>query len=147
MPTIELISIGCPRVPRVPRYRTFGWLAERNLASHRGLFQSLFDEQAGVIFHLGNKDQEKDPGGCWFAGGVMDWTEDRTVFFPSEAFAEFQDFVQRLLRASSEQRVIFSTDYQFGGRRSVFGEVRRDSFFAMHNARKLKYNALYYIRK
>ena len=112
-----------------------------------GLFQTLFNEQHGVIFHLGNKEQEKDPEGYWFAGGVMDWTEARTVFFPREARSEFQDLLIRLLRASPEGRVLFSTDYQFGGKRRVFGEICLSSFLAMHDERKLKYNVLYYIRK
>ena len=136
MPTIELVSLSCSRVPKIPRYRSFGWLADAKLDSHRTLFQSLFDEQRGVIFHLGNKEQEQNPNGYWFAGMVMDWEKAKTVFFPQDAFDEFQDLLSRLLRASPEKRVIFSTDYQFGGRRAVFGEIRLKTFLTMHATQK-----------
>jgi hypothetical protein len=147
MPTVEIVSLGCIRIPKIPRYQTFGWRAEKVLKSHRNLFQSLFDEQKGVIFHLGNKDMEKSPEGCWFAGKVMDWTEGKTVFFPRKTFTEFKDLLTRLIESSPEKRIIFATDYQFGGKRSIWGELRVSTFLKLHKARKIKYNTLIYIRK
>jgi len=68
VPTIELISIGCQRVPKLPKYRSFAHIVDTKLESHRGLFQHVFDSLTGVIVHLANKSFEGKEDCGWFAG-------------------------------------------------------------------------------
>lgn len=147
MPTIELISIGCKRVPNLPRYDSFAYIAETKLVSHRGLFQQVFDSLTGVILHLANKDFENEPDGGWFAGQVMDWKDDSNalVFLP-DSLLDVRDLMKRLLKDSPENRIVFSSDYQFGGKRREHGEIIFEKFFDLHARRRLRYNSLYFIR-
>jgi len=150
VPTIELISIGCPEKPALPRYDGFAFIVEKELRSHRGLFQSVFDTLNGVIVHLANKDMEGYEDGCWFAGMIMDWQEDETedealVFLP-DTLLDVRDLMQRLLAASPEHRITFSTDYQFGSERRECGEILFSRFFDLHARRELRYNHLWYVK-
>ena len=146
MPTIELISIGCSRVPDLPRYESFAYIAETKLTSHRNLFQSVFDSLSGVIVHLANKDFESEPEGLWFAGRVMEWKDDNALMFLPDSLLDVRDLMKRLLKVSPEKRIVFSTDYQFGGKRREHGEISFAKFFDLHTRRQLRYNSLYFIR-
>lgn len=166
MPTIELISIGCPKIPELPRYDSFAYIAETELRSHRDLFQSVFDTLTGIIVHLANKDMEGHEDGGWFAGKIMDWLgggtitipllevneeimdgqEDETLLFLPDTLLDVRDLMQRLLAASPEKRIVFSTDYQFGGKRRECGEITLSRFFDLHAKQKLRYNHLWFIK-
>jgi hypothetical protein len=54
--------------------------------------------------------------------------------------------MQRLLAASPERRITFSTDYQLGGDRRECGEVTFSEFFRRHDAHDLRYNRFWYVR-
>lgn len=146
MPTIELISIGCPKVPKLPKYPSFAYIAEANLVTHRSLFQNVFDSLTGVIVHLANKSFEGEEGGGWFAGQIMNWDDADSLYFLPETRRDIIDLMQRLIAASPEHRITFSTDYQFGGDRKECGEINILEFFRLHDARKLRYNRFWYIR-
>jgi hypothetical protein len=145
MPTIELISIDCPIVPDLPRYASFAYSVESVLDSHRGLFQSVFDSLSGVIVHLGNKELEGKEDGFWFAGMLMDWQYDEKLFFLPNTRQDIADLMQRLIMLSPRKRMIFSTDYQFGGLHQECGDVTLSEFFKLHDEQKLNYNSLWYI--
>lgn len=154
MPTIELISIDCLAIPDLPCYPSFTYQTETRLVSHCALFQSVFDTLSGVIVHLANKDMEGEEG-CWFAGQLMDWTSmgdelakscETVLVFRTEARDDVKDLMQRLLAASPQHRITFSTDYQFGGERRECGEVTLTQFFAFHDRRLFRYNSLFIIR-
>ena len=147
MPTIELISIGCPQVPDLPRYDSFAYIAEMKLQSHRELFQPVFDSLSGMIVHLANKQYEGHEEGCWFAGMIMDWKgdDDALIFLP-DTLLNVRDLMKRLFAASPHHRITFSTDYQFGGDRQECGEVTFSAFFDLHARRSLRYNSLWILR-
>lgn len=168
MPTIELISIGCPKIPELPRYDSFAYTAETELRSHGALFQSVFDTLTGVVVHLANKDMEGHEDGPWFAGKIMDWQgggtitpppfgvgfdeeimedqDDTALVFLPETLLDVRDLMQRLLAASPEKRILFSTDYQFGSNRRECGEIAFSRCFDLHAQHKLRYNHLRYLR-
>ena len=146
MPTIELISIGCPRIPDLPQYDSFAYIAETKLQSHRGLFQTVFDSLTGVIVHLANKELEKEPEGGWFAGMIMDWEDANALMFLPDTLLDTRDLMKRLLKASPENRIVFSTDFQLGGKRREHGEISFAKFFDLHARGRLRYNSLYFIR-
>ncbi|MGI8965206.1 MAG: hypothetical protein ACR2H1_03850 [Limisphaerales bacterium] len=146
MPTIELISIGCSRIPDLPRYDSFAYIAEKNLVSHRDLFQSVFDSLTGVIVHLADKKFESEPEGCWFADMIMEWKEDNALRFLPDTLPDVRDLMQHLLKASPENRITFSSDYQFGDKRREHGEIHFAKFFDLHTHDRLRYNHLYFIR-
>ena len=146
MPTIEMISIGCKQPPDLPRYDSFAYYAEPKLQSHRGLFQSVFDSLSGIIVHLANKDMEGHEDGCWFAGKIMDWQrDDNALIFLPDTLLDVRDLMQRLIAASPQRHITFSTDYQFGGRRRECGEITFSQFFDLHARRKVRYNRFWYV--
>ena len=146
VPTIELISIGCPTVPELPKYPSFAYIAETKLVTHRSLFQNVFDSLTGVIVHLANKSFEGEEDGGWFAGMIMDWTDDDSLVFLPETRRDITDLMQRLIAASPELQITFSTDYQFGGDRQVCGELTLDEFFRLHDDHALRYNSLWQLK-
>ena len=146
MPTIELISIGCPKVPELPKYPSFAYIADTELVTHRSLFQNIFDSLTGVIVHLANKSFEGEEDGGWFAGMIMDWEDDDALVFLPETRLDVSDLMQRLIAASPERRITFSTDYQFGGERQEGGEITFSEFFRLHDERALRYNRFWYVR-
>lgn len=145
MPTIELISLDCPDVPSLPRYRTFAYRADTELVSDRSLFQPNFDALRGVMVHLANKELEHSRS-LWFAGNIMDWPCDDALLFTSETRDDVMDFMRHLIAASPQKRLAFSTDYQFGGPRRECGEISLSQFFQLHDQHALRYNCLWYVR-
>lgn len=145
MPTIELISIGCRKVPALPKYPSFAYIADTDLVTHRGLFQNLFDSLTGAIVHLANKGFEGNEDGGWFAGLIMDWGDDGALIFLPETRRDVADLMERLIAASPQRRITFSTDYQFGGDRKECGEVSLSEFFRLHDQRALRYNTFWYV--
>lgn len=150
MPTIELVSIGCPEVPNLPQYPSFAYKAETTLRSHRDRFQNVFDTLSGVIVHLADKDLEHANIG-WFAGMLMVWDEDRAdeleLLFRQDTFPDIQDLMIRLMRSSPQHRITFSSDVQgdeYG--HCQCGEVTLSEFLRLHDKRALRYNCLWYIR-
>lgn len=136
-------------LPALPSYAFFAWKGEDRLIGHRGLVQSIFNSFQGVIVHLADKDLEG--GFPWFAGQLFEWSEgydsegDQVLRFRSEIVAEVQDLLQRLLDASPVDRILFSTDYQFGGDRREGGECDLQSFWDRHAHEDLRFNTLYYL--
>ena len=165
MPTIELISIGCLKAPDIPRYSSFAYIVDTTLRSHRVLFQKVFDSLTGVIVHLANKDMEGDTS-FWFAGKIMDWDRDGALVFLPETRRDVADLMLRLIAASPQHRITFSTDIQWElvppsptRRVTVIngveweeddaqecGEVTFSEFFRLHDEHALKYNCLWYVR-
>jgi hypothetical protein len=147
MPTIEFVSIDCAQLPDLPRYDSFAYIAETELHSHRGLFQPIFDRFGGVIVHLANKDLEGHEGGVWFAGKIMDWQNGEALCFLPDTLRDIRDVIYRLTLASPRKRVIFSTDYQFGGEPCELGEINYSGFFELHARQELRYNQLWYVKQ
>jgi len=147
MPTIEIIAIDCPAVPNFPRFKGLAYIAEDKLVSHRGLFRTELNKHTGVIVHLAGKDfTEKN--GFWFAGNLMHWDLGHTLQFLREPARDVRRLLALMLKASPSGRGIFLSDYQFGPSRKKMERrmVTQDRFWAMHDAGKLRYNALYQIR-
>jgi len=145
MPTIELISIGCKKVPDLPNYSSFAFIAETGVQSHRGLFQSSFDLFDGVIVHLANKAFEGTDG-CWFAGHLVDFgSHGTTLGFRPEVIPDLRHLMLKLLAASAGGWITFSTDYQFGGRRRERSKVGLSQFFKLHDGGMLRFNELWFI--
>lgn len=99
----------------------------------------------GVVVHLANKEFEGEEGG-WFAGMIMVWDDDEALVFLPEARRDVADLMQRLIVASPQRRITFSTDYQFGGERQACGEVTFSEFFRLHDEYALRYNRFWYVR-
>ncbi|HEX2948597.1 MAG TPA: hypothetical protein VHV83_03360 [Armatimonadota bacterium] len=151
MPTIELVAIDCRAIPDLPSYQSFAYRVDTQLESDRALFQPVFEALNGIMIHLANKDFEGDDNGPWFAGAIMDWTQTgshckQVLIFLPETRDEIIDLMQRLLCASPQHRITFSTDYQFGGERRICSEITLADFVNLHDQRSLRYNELYFIR-
>jgi len=148
MPTIEIIAVDCPKVPSLPRFRGFAYIAEDKLCSHRALFQDILDKHTGVIVHLANKDFEGTDG-CWFAGALMNWDHARVLRFLKQPARDARRLLKLMLMASPTGEVLFLSDYQFGPSRKKMERkvLTLDGFWTMHDAGGIKYNALYRIKE
>lgn len=96
--------------------------------------------------HLANKDFESEPEGPWFAGMIMEWEDDNALMFLPDSLLDVRDLMKRLMKASPKKQIVFSTDYQFGGKRREHREISFVKFFDLHTHRRLRYNKLYFIR-
>jgi hypothetical protein len=162
MPTIEIISVDCPEIPELPAFRSFSFEAESVLQSHRGLFQSRFNEVSGVIVHLGNKRADGKFGGS--AGNLIDWEEHQTLILPeaddtwngdnqisefrfiSSIFGDLRALIIILMESSPRKEVWFSTDIQFGPSRISEENTTLDRFFQQMESSVLFWHRLYRIR-
>lgn len=147
MPTIEIISIGCQKVPTLPRFRGFAYQTEDKLVSHRGLFQSILDKSNGVIVHLANKSFEGTDG-FWFAGDLINWDSNDALQFRKQQSRDVRRLMETLLASSPTGEIIFLTDYQFGPSRKKVERklLTLDRFWKMHDAGTIRFNALYRIK-
>ena len=170
MPTIEVVALNCETLPKLPRFKSFSYIAETQLHSHRGIFQSEFDKVNGIILHLGNKYLEGDEDGAWFAGQLIEWSNEEIIIpqieecsrdeqwwgedqqfmfrFASAVFTELKALLEFLLELSPKKQLYFTTDYQFGPsdsmKRSNYS-LRR--FLEEHDHSGLRWNCLYQIRE
>jgi hypothetical protein len=148
MPSIEIICIGQSQPTDFSKL-PFAVVVETQLISHRGsssLFQKDFDRVKGCIYHVGNPYlKTPDAPGPYFAGQLLErWWE--RVEFKRQYVPPMNRFMKALLAASPEGRLLFTSDYQFGGRPRRFTKERSlDQFWDLHSAKKLHINALYAI--
>ena len=87
MPTIEIISVNAKEIPNLRDYKSFTFICENKLESHRALFNDeLKENYEGVIVHLGNKsfqkDKDKDEIGVWFASDLINFESDEEIKLP-----------------------------------------------------------------
>ncbi len=168
MPTIEIVALKCETLPNLPSFENFSYIAERQLQSHRGIFQSVFDQTTGIILHLGNKDMEGQEDGGWFAGQLIEWGNEEIIIpqieeggsdeqwwgedqdfmfrFVRQVFTELKALLEFLLEQSPINQLYFTTDYQFGPSESMKRSnysLRR--FIEEHENSGLRWNCLYQI--
>jgi len=169
MPTIEIVALKCETLPNLPLFENLAYIAERQLQSHRGIFQSEFDQTTGIILHLGNKELEGQEDGGWFAGELIEWGNEEIIIpqiekvggdeqwwgedqsfmfrFAPEVFTELKVLLEFLLEQLPIKQLYFTTDYQFGpseGIKRPNYSLRR--FFEEHDNAGLRWNCLYQIR-
>lgn len=153
MPTIELASIGCTQPPDLPYYDSFTYSVETRLFSHRELFQPVFNDLNGVIVHLANKERESTQAGLWFAADLINWNgahldaeeDTKPLIFLPDALLDVRDLMRRLLTASPQKHITFSSDYQFGGEERENEEISFSRFFKLHASQELYFNHLWHV--
>ena len=101
----------------------------------------------GCIYHLGNPEMREKESGGFFAGQLLDWHVEADILkFEPEFASAVQTLLEKLLAASPLQKVIFSSDYQFGGKaRRYKRPLTLTNFWEKHDAKKLRLNALYFL--
>ena len=148
MPTIEIVCVGQAE-PSTFDGLPFAVRAERQLVSHRALFQPDFDALQGCIYHLGNPAFRGRESEGFFAYELVwktlpEYGAVGPLRFNNEYVPHVRVIIEELLTASPVGRVIFSSDWQFGPdevRR--FSPVSEERFWQMHDAGGLRFNALY----
>ena len=164
MPTVEIVSIDCRAMPKLPTFVSFDLRVDAEPRPHRALFRRVYARLRGVMVHLGNKGA--DPDGFWFASDVIDWRgeevqlptvradaplpqwwgEDQAMLFRFNegAASEVRELMERMIAVSPVKQVVFATDYQFGPSRSAIhrpGGV--EEFFRRHDEVGLRWNTMY----
>lgn len=166
MPTIELVSVGCPVLPEFSEFQSFAIMAEAEVHSHRGLFEEQFLATSGVVVHVGNKELEGQVDGWWYAGTLIQWDSSSSsepqkesdkerasrqdlegrFHFEAEPWAEMQELLSMMRASSPAGEVWFSTDYQFGpAARLIRADFSKMRFIEEHDSIGLRWNALYKI--
>jgi hypothetical protein len=151
MPSIEIVAVNQLH-PTDFSHLPFAVVSETTLRSHRtpsSKFQHYFDKLSGVIYHLGNPDLKVDSKGrCFFAYKLL----SRPSQEMDESFLEFAEpyrphvaaMLEQLMRDSSVQRVIFTSDWQLGPDWVKHEPpIALDEFWRLHDSHHLLLNALY----
>jgi hypothetical protein len=143
MPSVEIICVNQLEpidYSNVP-FRVY---AENELVSHRTpspLFQADFDNLKGCIYHLC-----QHPKGAYTAGGLLTQWWD-ILHFKDDYSPYIKQMLQELLEASPIKRLVFTSDYQFGPDEKRYKRpITLARFWEIHDAKKLRVNALYPIR-
>ena len=147
MPTIEIACIAQTE-PLDFSDLPFAVLAENDLVSHRGLFQSDFDELHGCIYHLGNPDWRGDDYAFFAYELISDSPEEPEdcLKFNGEFVPHVKTMFRQLLAASPVGQITFSSDWQFGAENvRRFEAISEERFWEMHDACELRSNAFYKI--
>ena len=153
MPSIEIVCIGqsepldCAGWP-------FAIEASTKLESHRSpdpRFQTDFDALSGCIYHLGNPELKGRSEGAFFAYELLSDASQhaepsgRLEFCADLAGAIFE-FVEVLLDASPDSRLLFTSDWQFGPEHTLrLDAVTLTDFKRLHDTGALLLNAAYTI--
>ena len=147
MPSIEIICIGQIK-PSDFSEMPFAVEGEDVLQSHRSpnpIFQADFDKLQGCIYHLGNPYlRDPDVKTCFFASQLLtDYWKEEMVSFKPEYVPSVQRLLQELLAASTEGKLLFTSDYQFGANPHWYKRpVRLETFWKRHDAKRLPINSL-----
>ncbi len=144
MPSLEIICLE-QETPSQFSDLPFALRSENTLIPHRGLFWEDFKLHRGCIYHLGNPDMRFTDDYGFFAGQLMDWnTENLSLKFLPEFVPPLQTLLQTLIAASPVGKLIFTTDYQFGGSTMRYKRpLPLEKFWEKHDTEKLWLNALY----
>lgn len=127
---------------------------ESELISHRSpspLFQPDFDALEGYIYHL-----HDGPGPTAYKLLKQDWYDefgnsnglDKNIEFRDEFKSAVVYLIEALLFSSNKERILFTSDYQFGPENVTrHGLVSISEFWKLHDEGKLRMNASYLITK
>lgn len=170
MPTIEIASINASELGLNQDDFDVAIIEENKLESHRGLFYDLLRQQKGVMVHLGNPGFKYAKEGGFFAGLLIDWSDDvnKDIVFPEsninnldfdrganqqfrfKFLSEYRLDIDKLLRIALEKspikKVCFLTDYQFGPEKESIEIIYTiKDFWELHDGEGLVLNTLYEI--
>lgn len=152
MPTIEIVCVNQTKPTNFFDF-SFAVLSDDKLVSHRGLFQSDFDNLQGCIYHLGNPNMREDNEFAFFAyelinEAISDNSEEDILKFNDEFVLQIKEMSNQLLIASPVSQITFSSDWQFGTKDvQKFELISENEFWGNHDSGKLQFNALYKIEK
>lgn len=149
MPTIEIASINSTELDLRQVDFEVAIIEENKLESHRGLFYDFLLKQKGRIIHIGNPDLKADKEGGFFAGQLVDWDFDYEANFQFRQ--EYRDDIKRLLQIamtkSSDKKIYFLTDYQFGPELEEFKTIEGlTAFWEVQDKGGVRLNTLYEIK-
>ncbi len=164
MPTIEIISLDAIELGLNKDDFKVALIEEKQLISHRGLFNNYLKRKKGVIIHIGNPEFKFKNYG-FFAGMIINWK-----FEPDENLipkleigenGENQDFrfkfikiyqkeITKIIKISFEKspvkEVYFLTDIQFGPEIGIRKNINLKDFWKQHDSDGLEWNVLYKIK-
>ena len=164
MPTIEFISLDTNELDLNNDDFKVAIIEEKELKSHRGLFNSYLKRKKGVIIHIGNPDLNyKDYG--FFAGMIINWKfEPDENLIPKIEIGEsgenqefkfkfmkvYQKEINKIIKISFEKssvnEVYFLTDIQFGPESGTRKKINLKDFWKQHDSEGLEWNVLYKIK-
>lgn len=150
MPSIEIVCLG-QQEPVSFDYAPFPVEAETSLISHRGsssLFQGDFDRMQGCIYHLGGPcllfPLERRRYAYTAADLCSEWWD--IIHFKPRYALYVATILGQLLSASPEQKLFFTSDYQFGPRvRRLQRPLTLRAFWHRHDTMKLRTNTACWI--
>ncbi len=153
MPSVELICVG-QILPLNLVVTAFCVDSETPLRSHRPrpIWKSRFEKLDGFMYHLGGPDYlnpNSEPTFFTASDLLLFEKPSRCSHFKfrPEYASDVRSLMERLLEASPEGRIIFTTDYQLGPKRprAYKRPYTLDRFWDTHDRWKLRLNAWYEI--
>jgi hypothetical protein len=125
--------------------------SDAEIKSHRApkpLFARDLAGLNGCIYHLGNPDLKTHrTGRIFFAYDLLSdraRSTSRFLEFSPDLTPAIHQLLESLIKASPVRRLLFTSDWQFGPRRTYRSPILTlDEFWSLHNFRKLRLNAAY----
>lgn len=152
MPSIEIVCVSqdkCSRFLKLP----FAILCEGKLESHRSepLFKKDFDKLNGCIYHLGCEHLKNNKSGFFEAYDLLSLNcqrQEKQMFleFKKKYIADIKRILKTLVEKSPEEKILFTSDYQFSNNKSKrIMNLSLRQFWDLYNNKKLLFNTLYEI--
>jgi hypothetical protein len=121
------------------------------LKSHRvprSLFAGDFAGLKGCIYHIGNPDlKTRRTGRIFFAYDLLSdqaRSASRFLEFSPDFSPAIHQLLESLIESSPVRRLLFTSDWQFGPRRTYRSPIMTlDEFWSLHSSRKLRLNTAY----
>lgn len=152
MPSIELFCVD-QRQPLISlQGRHIEVIADSHNVSHRGAasrFQHLFSHHDGVLYHLGEPQPPPARSSFFTAYGLLseaclEADPPSFLMFKEELCAEMDELLNVLLDASPSQRLIWTSDWQFGPSWVRYHPpLTCDDLWLMHHDQRLNWHTAY----
>jgi hypothetical protein len=94
-----------------------------------------------VIVVILSKEEVKDQDDWFFCYDLLlDIGLLRFKFKPA-VWSELKKLIDYLIKTSKNNKIIFTTDYQFGGKKFIYKPIKLKKFIKLHDTKGLKFNS------
>lgn len=141
MPTIEIASVNSPGINLRQEDYKVTIIENRQLKSHRPLFNDFLKDQNGTMIHVGNPDYRDCQNNLFYAGAIIDWEFEpvEVNYYPSiddetyegggnqqmrfKFLEQFRKDIDNLMRAALDsspvQKGFLFSNYHFGPEKEI----------------------------
>jgi hypothetical protein len=142
MPSCEILINNINMDFSKLEYKNFALTVSCPAQSHRdpSLWQHRFNKNKGTLLHIGETRFKGQDDWFFCYDLLLDIGLLRFKFKP-EVWGELKKFIDYLMKTSENKKIIFTTDYQFGGKKFIYKPMKLKKFIKLHDTKGLKFNS------